>query len=85
MTTATKSKTEYEICNPFSTVDNSKKLMENLATIDSKDIRSKFTSAQDPINLAFDAINSMSLKTLAKDFVKESFFDIVSIVKEVCC
>jgi len=73
-----------ETFNPFEVVNNQEELMENLNEIDNKNIRTKFKNAQDPINLAFQAIENTSLKTLARDFVKESFCDIVSFVTEIC-
>ena len=76
--------TEEKTINPFETVDNTEELMKNLASIDRHDIRCKFKNTQDPINLAFDTINQSSLKTLAKDFVKESFYDLVSFVSDIC-
>lgn len=74
---------EEEI-NPFEVRDNSEQLMKNLASIDSKSIRYKFKNTQDPINLAFETIENTSLKTLAKDFVKESFYDFISFVGDIC-
>lgn len=70
--------------NPFEPQDNRAKLMESLNQIDSKSIRCKFKNAQDPINLAFDTIESASLKSLAADFIKDSFFDIVSFITDSC-
>ncbi len=70
--------------NPFETRNNSEALMKSLASIDNRDIRCKFKNTQDPITLAFDTINETSLKTLAKDFVKESFYDFISFVGDMC-
>ncbi len=70
--------------NPFKEVDNSALLMANLNYIDAKSIRCKFKATQDPINLAFDTIENTPLTILAKDFVKESFNDIVSFISKVC-
>ena len=70
--------------NPFETRNNSEELMKSLASIDKRDIRCKFKNTQDPITLAFDTIGEASLKTLAQDFVKESFYDFISFVKDVC-
>ncbi len=70
--------------NPFEVKDNTQALRRNLERIDNRDIRSKFKCAQDPINIAFRRIEDISLKTLAVDFVKESFFDFVSFVSNVC-
>ena len=70
--------------NPFEVNVNSEALMKNLASIDSHDIRCKFKNTQDPITLAFQTIEDTSLKTLAKDFVKESFYDFISFVGDIC-
>ena len=75
---------EEEEFNPFEVKDNTQALRRNLERIDNRDIRSKFKCAQDPINIAFRRIEDISLKTLAVDFVKESFFDFVSFVSNVC-
>ena len=70
--------------NPFEANVNTEALMKNLASIDSHDIRCKFKNTQDPITLAFQTIEDTSLKTLAKDFVKESFYDFISFVGDIC-
>lgn len=72
-----------ETFNPFKSVDNSEVLKSNLNEIDSRSIRSTFKATQDPIQYVFDSFNNTSLKTLAKDFVKESFEDIVSFVSNI--
>ena len=38
---------------------------------------------EDPIQYVFDSFDNTSLKTLAKDFVKESFTDIVSFITNI--
>ena len=70
--------------NPFEPQQNKEVLVENLNKIDKCSIRTKFKATQDPINLAFEAIENTSLKTLARDFVKESFYDFVSFVTDIC-
>ena len=72
-----------ETLNPFKPVDNSEVLKSNLNEIDSRSIRSTFKATQDPIQYVFDSFDNTSLKTLAKDFVKESFNDIVSFVTNI--
>ena len=79
-----KSNSAYETINPFETKNNSEALMKNLASIDDRSIRCRFKNTQDPITLAFDTINETPLKTLAKDFVKESFYDFISFVGDFC-
>lgn len=70
--------------NPFEINYSKEDLMGNLNEIDERNIRSRFKNAGDPINLAFDAIEKTSLKTLAKDFIKESFHDTISFITEIC-
>ena len=72
-----------ETFNPFNPVDNSELLKSNLNEIDSRNIRSRFKATQDPIQYVFESFDNTSLKTLAKDFVKESFSDIVSFVSNI--
>jgi len=70
--------------NPFEVNCDTITLMYNLDVIDSRSIRTKFKNTQDPINLAFRSLDNAPLKSLAKDFVKESFKDIVSFVSKIC-
>ena len=78
------SRNQEQFINPFEVRDNSELLMKSLASIDNRDVRSKFKNTEDPIKLAFDTIEDTSLKTLAKDFVRESFCDFVAFVGEIC-
>ena len=68
--------------NPFEVHNNTSLLIQKLDEIDSNDLRCKFKSAQDPINIAFQSIEDAPLDKLAKDFVKDTIFDFVSMVKE---
>ena len=70
--------------NPFEVQDNTKLLLQNLNSIDNRDLRATFKNTNDPINLAFETIESAPLKSLAIDFVKESFHDIISYVSKIC-
>lgn len=72
-----------ETFNPFNPVDNSELLKSNLNEIDSRSIRSTFKATQDPIQYVFDSFDNTSLKTLAKDFVKESFDDVISFITKI--
>ncbi|MBR5304092.1 MAG: hypothetical protein IKU37_04625 [Candidatus Gastranaerophilales bacterium] len=72
-----------EAFNPFKPVDNSEVLKSNLNEIDSRSIRSTFKATQDPIQYVFDSFDNTSLKTLAKDFVKEGFDDMVSFITRI--
>ena len=75
---------EEETINPFEIQNNPIELKSCLDDMDSRDIRFKFKNTVDPINLAFQAIESTSIAYLAKDFVKESFVDFVSFVSKIC-
>ena len=83
ITRRVKQTAEETTINPFSMQTDTEALMKNLSSIDSKDLRCKFKNTQDPIMLAFDTINETSLKTLAKDFVKETFYDFIACVKDI--
>lgn len=72
-----------ETFNPFNPVDNTDVLRSNLNEIDSKNIRSRFKATQDPIQYVFESFDNTSLKTLAKDFVKEGFDDLISFVTDI--
>ena len=69
--------------NPFVIVDKSDVLRTNLAEIDKRNIRSTFKATEDPINYVFESFENTSLKTLARDFVKEGFSDIISFVSNI--
>ena len=74
---------KVEDFNPFEVKDNSALLKETLSKIDERDIRTKFKSTTDPINVAFETLESASLKTLAKDFVKDSLLDIADFISRI--
>ena len=48
-----------------------------------KDRRMRFNNSQDPIYYVFDVIENRPIKTLAKEFVRDSFFDAVKFVSKV--
>ena len=48
-----------------------------------KDRRMRFNNARDPIYYVFDVIENRPIKTLAKEFVKDSFFEIANFVTNV--
>ena len=72
-----------ETFNPFNVVDKSDILKSNLEEIDNRNIRSRFKATEDPIKYVFDSFDNTSLKTLASDFVKESFSDMISFVTSI--
>lgn len=47
------------------------------------DKRMRFNNAKDPIYYVFDCLESRPLKTLAKEFVKDSLKDITNFVSRV--
>ncbi len=48
-----------------------------------KDKRMRFNNSQDPIYFVFDCIENRPLKVLAKEFVKDTFFEAVNFVSKV--
>ena len=72
-----------ETFNPFNVVDKSDILKSNLEEIDNRNIRSRFRATEDPIKYVFDSFDNTSLKTLASDFVKESFSDVISFITSI--
>ena len=77
-------KFEEVTVNPFEVQRNPVELKSSLDEIDSRNIRLKFKNTLDPINFAFEAIESTSVKNLAKDFIQESLSDFVSFVSKIC-
>ena len=43
----------------------------------------RFNNAKDPIYYIFDCVENRPVKTLAKEFVKDTFFDIANFVSKV--
>ena len=48
-----------------------------------KDRRMRFNTSKDPIYYVFDVIENRPISTLAKEFVKDSFFEAVNFVSQV--
>lgn len=57
--------------------------LEDYTFIGQKDKRMRFNTAKDPIYYVFDVIENRPVKTLAKEFVKDSFFEIANFVTKV--
>ncbi len=57
--------------------------IENYNYLGLKDRRMRFNNARDPIYYVFDVIENRPIKTLAKEFVKDSFFEIANFVTKV--
>ncbi len=51
--------------------------------LNKKDRRMRFNNAQDPIYFAFDYIENRPVADLAKDFVKDSLFEITNFVSKI--
>lgn len=48
-----------------------------------KDRRMRFNNSRDPIYYVFDVLENRPIKTLAKEFVKDTFFEAVNFVSKV--
>ena len=59
-------------------VDDKVKEMLNYSRL--QDRRMRFNNAQDPIYYVFDCIENRPVKTLAKEFVRDSFRDMVNFI-----
>ncbi len=57
--------------------------IENYSYLDKRDKRMRFNNAKDPIYYVFDCIENRPVTTLAKEFVKDSFKDIIHFVSTV--
>ncbi len=57
--------------------------IEDYCYLDKADRRMRFNNSKDPIYYVFDCIENRPIKTLAKEFVKDSFFEIAHFVTKV--
>ncbi len=57
-----------------------KQLEKALSTIDKKDIRMRFRNSRDPLYIAFDYLDQRPVQELAKDFVKDSIYEIMNFI-----
>ncbi len=57
--------------------------IEDYNYLEKKDRRMRFNNSKDPIYFVFDCIENRPIKTLAKEFVRDSFFDIANFVSKV--
>ena len=57
--------------------------IEDFAYLEKKDRRMRFNNSKDPIYYVFDVIENRPIKTLAKEFVKDSFFEAINFVSKV--
>ena len=57
--------------------------IEDYSYLDKRDKRMLFNNAKDPIYFVFDCIENRPVSTLAKEFVKDTFFEITNFVSKV--
>lgn len=57
--------------------------IEDYCYLEKSDRRMRFNNSKDPIYYVFDCIENRPIKTLAKEFVKDSFFEITNFVSKV--
>ena len=60
-----------------------KRVPKEFKYLESRDRRMRFNTSQDPIYYVFDCIENRPLGVLAKEFVKDSFFEVASFVSKV--
>lgn len=57
--------------------------IEDYCYLEKNDRRMRFNNSKDPIYYVFDCVENRPITTLAKEFVKDSFKDIVNFVSTV--
>lgn len=57
--------------------------LEEYTFIGKNDRRMRFNNSKDPIYYVFDVIENRPIKTLAKEFVKDSLFEAINFVSKV--
>ena len=57
--------------------------IEDYCYLDKRDKRMRFNNSRDPIYYVFECVENRPITTLAKEFVKDSFKDIVNFVSTV--
>jgi len=71
---------------PFGTITkraSRRKSIDEFEYLKAKDRRMRFNNSQDPIYYVFDCIENRPVSVLAKEFVKDSFFEVVNFVSKV--
>lgn len=51
--------------------------------LNKNDMRMRFNNSQDPIYFIFDTIENRPVSVLAKEFIKDTFFDFTKFVSKV--
>jgi hypothetical protein len=59
------------------------KSIEEIQYLKKKDKRMRFNNSQDPIYYVFDCIENRPIDVLAKEFVKDSVFEVINFVSKV--
>ena len=67
--------------NPFGSLIEAHK--NEFQYLNKNDRRMRFNNAKDPIYFAFDYVENRPVADLAKDFVKDSLFEITNFVSKV--
>ncbi len=62
------------------TIDNAE---QDVPYFEHNDRRMRFNNAEDPIHFVFNMIEDRPLKSIAKEFVKDSLFEITNFVSKV--
>lgn len=57
-----------------------KQLEAALSKIDKQDIRMRFRNSRDPLYIAFDYLDNRPVQELAKEFVKDSIYEIMNFI-----
>ena len=57
--------------------------IEDFEYLAQKDRRMRFNNSKDPIYYVFNVIENRPIKTLAKEFVKDSLFEAINFVSQV--
>lgn len=57
--------------------------IEDFNYLEKSDRRMRFNNSKDPIYYVFDVIENRPIKTLAKEFVKDSLFEAINFVSKV--
>ena len=57
--------------------------IEDFKYLENKDRRMRFNNSQDPIYYVFDCIENRPISVLAKEYVKDSVFEVMNFVSKV--
>ena len=59
------------------------KKVKEFKYLETNDRRMRFNNSKDPIYYVFDCIEKRPISTLAKEFVKDTFWDTVNFISQV--